>query len=438
MTFRMTPMKKSAEHQAVLRRAKELVPGGTTSSISMPEGLEFIASHGMGPHLFDLDGNRYLDFLTGGGPLILGHAHPAIVDALAQQLPYGTHHFAMRKRTVDLAERLTEIFPSAEMVRFAASGSDAAFNAIRLSRAVTRRRGVIKFDGSWHGHNDYGASSLETSPTQLPDPYPVSAGIAPDVLEDTRVLRFNDIEMFRETIRANPDNFACVIVEPLHRVIKPVAGFLEALREECDKTGTILVFDEVVCGLRIAPGGGQEKYGVDPDLTCLGKAIAGGLPLSALLGKRDIMEHLTPGSDPERFNFHCGTLNGYALAIEAAHAVLNVLVDQRGIETLIGRGNYMHEKLQKTLTDAGETAVVSGEGPMFHFYFTEGPVLSHDDVRASDLAFSDMVHRFMFANGIYKTFNKGYVCLAHEEDHIDEFCALLDWSLRQVRGGNTI
>lgn len=438
MTFRVEPLPKSVEHEEVLRRANELIPGGTTSSIKMPEGLEFIASHGTGPYIYDHDGNQYLDFLAGGGPLILGHAHPAIVDALSKQLPDGTHHFALRKRTVDLADRLIKLFPGADMVRFSASGSDVAFNAIRLSRAVTGRRGVIKFDGAWHGHNDYGASSLETSPTQLPTPYPVSAGIAPDVLSDTTVLRFNDIAMFQNTIRANPDSFACVILEPLHRVIPPVEGFLNAIREECDKTGTILIFDEVVSGLRIAPGGGQEKYGVAPDLTCLGKAIAGGLPLSALLGKREIMEHLTPGSDPKRFNFHCGTLNGYALAIEAAHAVLEVLIDQDGIGTLNQVGEYMHQKLTQTFSDAGETAVVTGDGPMFHFYFTEGPVLSHDDVRASDLAFSDMVQRFMFINGIFKIFNKGYVCLAHTKEHIDEFCSILSWSLRQVRNGKTV
>jgi len=428
-------LQPSATHREWLAKAEHLIPGGTTNSVTPPEGLEFLIDRGEGAYVYDFDGRRYLDFLIGGGPLVLGHAHPRIVETVRRQAAGGTHHFGLRKRTIELAERLVRYVPCAEMVRFASSGTEATLHAIRLSRAVTSRTGVIKFDGAWHGHHDFGAISLEHSPTQIPDPYPVTAGIPPKVLEDIVVLPFNDAAMLRETLRAEPERFACVLCEPMHRTIRPVPGFLETLREECDRAGVVLVFDEVVTGFRLAAGGGQEKYGVTPDLTTLGKALAGGLPVSAIVGRRRYMEHMTPGSDPTRFDFHCGTLNGYALGMECAHTMLDVLVEEGGIDRLAELGNYARERLSRTLADRQLAFVMAGDGPLFQPYFIDRPVRDHRDVRASDLAFAERVHRFMYAAGIYKIPNKSYLCLAHDEGHIDHYCAVADWAIGQVKSG---
>ncbi|MBM3541744.1 MAG: aminotransferase class III-fold pyridoxal phosphate-dependent enzyme, partial [Alphaproteobacteria bacterium] len=345
--------------------------------MSPPAGLEYLIDGGEGVHMYDVDGRRYLDFIIGAGALILGHAHPRLVETIRRQAPKGSHHFALRRRTVELAERLVRYVPCADMVRFCSSGTEATFHAIRLSRAVTGRWGVVKFDGAWHGHHDFGAVSLEHSPTKIPEPYPVSAGIEPAILQDMVVLPFNDLQTIRDVLRKDPGRFACVICEPMHRTIRPVPGFLETLRAECDRAGTILVFDEVVSGFRLAPGGAQEKYGVTPDLTTLGKALSSGTPVSALVGKRAVMEHMTPGSDPRHYDFHCGTLNGFALGIECAHTTLDILIEEGGIARLGQLGEHARERVGRTLTDHRVDFAMAGDGPLFQHYFTKGPIRDH-------------------------------------------------------------
>jgi glutamate-1-semialdehyde 2,1-aminomutase len=303
---------------------------------------------------------------------------------------------------------------------------------------VTGRLGVIKFDGAWHGHHDFGAVSLEHSPTVIPKPYPVSAGIEPAILDDMVVLPFNDANAVRETLRGASGRFACVICEPMHRTIKPEPGFLETLREECTRAGAILVFDEIVSGFRLAPGGAQEKYGVVPDLTTLGKALAGGMPVAAVVGRRAVMDHMTPGSDPRHYDFHCGTLNGFALGIECAHATLDVLVEGGGIGTLAKLGEYAREKVSRTLADRRVDFVMAGDGPIFQPYYTRGPVRDHRDVRASDLKFNAQVHRHMYAAGIYLLPNKSYLCVQHETAHVDHYAQVLAWAVTRVQNGELL
>ncbi len=277
----------SDDQSDLIQRSRDTLPGGTTTSVVPPKGLEFIVDHGEGAYLYDVDGRRYLDFFMGAGPLVLGHAHPRIVAAIRDNAHKGTHHFGLHKRTVELAERLVKYVPSAEMVRFTASGSEATFHALRLARAATGRDGIVKFDGAYHGHHDLAVWSYEQTPTTIPAPTPESRGIQPGVAENIVVLPFNDIGPIRETLRDHPDRFAAVICEPHQRALPPLPGFLEALREECDRAGTILIFDEIVTGFRVAPGGAQERYGVTPDLTALAKILAGGLPGGAVAGKAE-------------------------------------------------------------------------------------------------------------------------------------------------------
>jgi glutamate-1-semialdehyde 2,1-aminomutase len=418
-----------------IEAAYRAIPGGTTNSLTPPEGLEFLIERGDGPYVFDIDGRRYLDFMLGAGPLILGHAHPRIVDTINRKVTGGTQYFGLSGRAVDLAERIIKYVPCAEMVRFTSSGTEATMHALRLARAVTGRAGIIKFDGAWHGHHDLAVWSMELSPTQIPKPYPVSAGMQRGIEDDLVILPYNDAAAVREMFRASPGRFAAVICEPAQRTLAPVPGFLETLREECDLAGTVLIFDEVVSGFRLAPGGAQEKYSVTPDLTALGKALSGGLPLSAIVGKRKLMEHMTPGSDPKKFDFHCGTYNGHPLAIECSHTTIDILVNEGGLEYLGNLGAATRELLRRSFHDLKLAAAITGDGPLFHFYFTEEPVNDHAAVRRSNLALSDKIHRQMYGAGIYKQFGKGYLSTVHSQAHVDHFISVLEWATRAVLAG---
>lgn len=428
----LPPVPRSPFHADLMQRALRVLPGGTTNSLTQPEGAEFVIARGEGAYVYDVDGNRRLDFMLGAGPLILGHAHPRIVSAITTAAQRGTHYFGIADRAIELAERILDYVPSAEMVRFTSSGSEATAHAIRLARAVTGRQGFVKFDGAWHGHHDLAAWSMESSPTDIPHPYPASAGMQRGVSDDMVVLPYNDVEAVRNLLRANPERFAAVICEPVQRALSPVPGFLEGLREVCDRYGVVLIFDEVVSGFRLAPGGAQQLYGVTPDLTTLGKALSGGLPLSALVGRRQLMEHLTPGSDPATFSFHCGTFNGSPLAVECAHTTLDILVNEGGIATLTELGEIAREQVKKVFRDLSVPATITGVGPMFHFYFTSTPVINQWDARRSNVALANAVHDKMYAAGIYKQSAKAYLSIVHTPDHIAEFCDKLAWATRSA------
>lgn len=424
---------RSAGHGALLARSRELVPGGTFNSAPVDPDRGFVVERGAGPYLEDVDGRRFLDLVLGGGPLVLGHAHPRIVDALARAASTGTQTFAPHRRAIELVERITELVPSAEMVRFTASGSEATFHALRLARAVTGRGAYVKFDGAYHGHHDLGVWSFEHSETHPPEGEPESAGIQAGVRDDVAVLPFNDAEAIADRLGAQPGRYAAVICEPLQRAIPPVPGFLEAVREACDRTGTVLIFDEVVTGFRLAPGGAQQRYGVIPDLTALGKALAGGVPLAALAGTRDLMEHLDPGSPPERRSYQCGTFNGYPLGVECAHTTIDILVDEGGIDRLEALGQAMGEVLRGAFADARIDATVVAVGGVFQPYFTKGPIRDAADVRASDLAASRAFHERLLEAGVYKIAAKGYVSLAHGDDQVEELRTATRWALRRLK-----
>jgi glutamate-1-semialdehyde 2,1-aminomutase len=426
---------RSDAQTALVARTKALIPGGSTNSLMPPDGLEFLIARGEGAYVYDADGRRFLDFMLGAGPLVLGHAHPRIVETLSEQAQRGTHYFGLSTRAVALAERFTQYIPCAEMVRFTSSGSEATFHSLRLARAVTGRQAVIKFDGAWHGHHDLAVWSMELSPTQIPEPYAVSSGIQRGVKEEMVVLPYNDIAAFRAMMAAHPNRFAAVICEPMQRTLTPLPGFLQALREECDRYGTVLIFDEVVSGFRIAPGGAQEKYGVTPDLTALGKALSGGMPLSAVVGRRWLMEHLDPSKVDDQYSFHCGTFNGLPASVECAHTTIDMLVEEGGIGQLAQLGVYAREEVGKLFKDLGVATAVTGDGPIFHFYFTEEDVHDHAAVRRSNLALSDAMHRRLYTAGIYKQFSKAYLSLAHTRAHVDELCDMLRWSYRETVAG---
>lgn len=425
---------RSEQHVALVRRAHELIPGGTTNSIVPPAGMEFIVERGEGVHLYDVDGRRFLDFLTGGGPLILGHAHPRLVEALKRSVELGTHHFELHRRTVELAERVISYVPSAEAIRFTSSGSEATFHAMRLARAATGRRGILKLDGGYHGHHDLAVWSFEHGPEGQPLHHVESAGVQLGVEGDITVVPYNDAEAVEQALLKNPGHFAAVVMEPAQRALKPLPGYLERVREAVDRDGSVLVFDEVVTGFRFGPGGAQGRYGVTPDITCLGKALSGGLPLSAVVGRRDLMAHMAPGSDPDTYSFHCGTFNGYLHAVEAAHTTLDIVVEEEGWKRLDALGETTRELLRKVFADERVPAFVSGDGALFHAYFTEEEVHDAAALRRSNVQFSNEVHLLLRQAGIYKSFVKGYVCMAHEEGHLEEYAAATAWAVRTLKG----
>jgi len=424
---------RSEEQTRLVELAKSLIPGGTTNSIVPPAGQEFLIERGEGAYVFDVDGRRYLDFLMGAGPLVLGHAHPRILETIARTASKGTHHFGLNRRAVELADRVSKYIPSAEMVRFTSTGSEATFHALRLARAVTGRNAYIKFDGAYHGHHDLAVWSFEKSASEPPRGTPESAGIQRGVAEDICVLPFNDSKSVRDEMRANPERYAAVICEPFQRTLSPAPGFLETLREECDRAGVVLIFDEVVTGFRFAPGSAQQRYGVVPDLTALGKALSGGLPVAMLVGRRHLMRHFEPGSNEDQYSFHCGTLNGNLLATECAHTALDILMEEGGIAQLEELGQMAREQMARALTDAGIQFQMCGESAIFHPYFTDRPVSNNADVRSSNWQFNDAFHLKLLEAGIYKTFTKGYVSLAHDSGHLEELGRASKWAAREVK-----
>ncbi len=416
----------------LIARAAAVIPGGTTNSTYLPAGREFLAERASGAHITDVDGRRFLDVVLGGGPLVLGHGHPRLVEAARRALDAGTQHFVLHRRTVELAERICAAVPSAEMVRFTGSGSEATFHALRLARAVTGRTGIVKFDGGYHGHHDLGVWSFEHSAGSPPHPIAESAGIQPGTRDDIVVLPFNDAAAVEAVLVAEPARFAAVICEPFQRAIPPVPGFLERVREACTRAGTVLIFDEIVTGFRFAPGGAQELYGVVPDLTTLGKALAGGVPLAALAGRRDLMEHLDPRLAASDRSFQCGTFSGNLLGVECAHTALDVLIDEGGIASLREITAAAADALRGAFADAGEPVQITAETGVFQPFFTDRPIVNADDVRAADADQADAFHAFLLDAGVYKIPAKGYLSVVHDDAAVTELVDATRWALGRL------
>ncbi|HEX2924566.1 MAG TPA: aminotransferase class III-fold pyridoxal phosphate-dependent enzyme, partial [Chloroflexota bacterium] len=284
--------KRSYTHEALFDRASRLMPGGTLGMFGLPPDLAIIPAYGRGAKLYDVDGNEYVDYLLGSGPLILGHAHPAVVEAVQQQAARASTFYYVNEPALELAELIVSAVPCADKVRFCSSGNEATFFAMRLARAHTGREKVLKFEGGFHGVHDYAIHNIwSTGASQSPEPRVESAGVPRGARETVLVAPFNDVEATAAVIEANYRDLAAVILEPFQRSYPPRPGFLPFLREITSKYGIQLIFDEVITGFRFAWGGAQEYYGVVPDLACLGKIIGGGYPLSAVVGREEVMAH---------------------------------------------------------------------------------------------------------------------------------------------------
>jgi len=420
----------------LVQRAARVFPGGVLGSHRNGPGLEFVVREGRGAHLWDTNGRRYIDYLLGSGPMLLGHAHPAVVAAVERQLGRGSTFMLLNEPIIELAEEIVRAVPCAEQVRFTASGSEATFFALRVARAHRRREKIMKFEGGFHGTHDYSAMSVSTrSPKAFPAPTLDSAGI-PSALSDTvLVAPYNDLATAEALIAAHHQELAAVIVEPYQRVIVPVPGFLQGLRDVTRRFGVPLVFDEIVTGFRLAYGGAQEYYGVVPDVASYGKVMAGGFPLAAVAGRADIMRHFDPALEGTGdYVWQAGTLNGDPIAAAAGLATLAELRKPGTYERLHRMGTRLRDGLAHAARRHGLAAQVTGEAPVFDILFTDREIV---DYRATLTADGARIRRFnaeCLRRGVVKAVNKIYVSLAHSDTDVDETLAVFDAALAAVAG----
>jgi glutamate-1-semialdehyde 2,1-aminomutase len=412
----------TARSRRLLADAERLIPGGVNSPVrafrSVGGEPRFIA-RGEGPRIWDVDGRAYLDFVASWGPLILGHAPPAVVEAVAMAAARGTSYGAPTPQEVELAAMVTAAYPSMEMMRLVSSGTEATMSAIRVARGATGRDLLVKFDGCYHGHAD--SLLVKAGSGGATFGIPDSRGVPAALASLTLTLPFNDIAAVRELFRARGGEIAALIVEPVAGnmgVVPPAPGFLAGLREVTAAHGTLLIFDEVITGFRVAHGGAQELYGVRPDLTCLGKIIGGGLPVGAYGGSRAIMEHVAPLGAV----YQAGTLSGNPLAVAAGLTTLRALEDRK----VYGRLDALGARLERGLAEAAEKAgvplAVNRVGSMLTAFFCAGPVRDYAGARAADTARYARFFHAMLERGVAlapSQFEAAFVSLAHSEDDID-------------------
>jgi glutamate-1-semialdehyde 2,1-aminomutase len=415
----------AAQSADLYREARRLIPGGVNSPVRAMRsvGLDhplFIA-RGEGAYVLDEDGNRYVDWVMSWGPLVFGHADPETVAAVQAAAAAGTSFGAPTRREVELAAEIVDAVPSVEMVRLVSSGTEATMSAVRLARGFTRRDRVLKFSGCYHGHADALLASAGSGMATLG--IPSTPGVASGATMDTIVCPFNDIQAVAEAVARYGEGLAAVLVEPVAGnmgVVPPAPGFLEALRALCDASGALLVFDEVMTGFRVARGGAQERYGVMPDLTVLGKVVGGGLPLAAFGGRGEVMERLAPSGDV----YQAGTLSGNPIATAAALVALRRLRDPSVYDALEAKGARLEEGLRAAGRD-GEICV-QRVGAMLTVFFQPGPVRNFDEASASDTERFAAFHRHLLERGVYlppSQYEALFVSTAHGDGEIDRTVA---------------
>lgn len=418
---------KTTKSQEIFAAAQNLMPGGVSSPVRAFKsvgGQPIVFDRVKGAYIWDVDGNQYIDYVGTWGPAICGHAHPEVITALHEALEKGTSFGAPCALENVLAEMVIAAVPSIEMVRFVNSGTEACMAVLRLMRAFTGREKIIKFEGCYHGHADMflvkAGSGVAT--LGLPD----SPGVPKSATSSTLTAPYNDLEAVKALFAEHPDQIAGVILEPVvgnAGFIPPDAGFLEGLREITQEHGALLVFDEVMTGFRIAYGGAQEKFGITPDLTTMGKVIGGGLPVGAYGGRREIMSMIAPAGPV----YQAGTLSGNPLAMTAGIKTLELL-QKPGTYEYLGRiTKKLADGLLQAAQDTGHAACGGAISAMFGLFFTSGPVHNYEDAKKSDTAKFGRFHRGMLERGVYlapSQFEAGFTSLAHTDEDIDQTIAI--------------
>ena len=403
-------------YQDWLARARQVLPAGGFGHFD--PGV--IIASGKGARVRDEEGRSYVDLLIGSGPMIAGHAHPEVMEAVFEQLSQGQTFFANNTRGIELAEEIVRAVGCAEQVRFVSSGSEADMYAVRLARAVTGRDRILKFEGAFHGMSAEALMSLEPERlSNFPIAVPDSAGIPESVRADMLIAPFNDAETVRSLVEEHEGEIAAIMVEPIQRVIPPEPGFLQALRDICTAHGILLIFDEIVTGFRFAYGGAQELYGVTPDIATLGKIIGGGFPLAAIAAPADIMKHFDRDLVGEAgWLIQRGTLSGNPVASAAGLKTMEILRREEQYETLRGFGRTIQELITGHLNRFGVPHRIVGDRTLFEVAFTYRQVRNYRDWLTIDAGKNARFNQVLRENGILKSPGKLYVCLALTEDDI--------------------
>jgi len=407
----------------LFERAQRLIPGGVNSPVRAFRAVgrsPLFIKEASGAMIIDVDGNSYVDYVGSWGPMILGHAHPAVIEAIREAASRGTSYGAPTELEIELASEISAAFPSIERVRLTSSGTEAAMSAIRLARGFTGRDRIVKFEGCYHGHSDSllvkAGSGLATFGT------PDSAGVPADFARNTIVATYNDPVSLEQIFEEQGSQIACVIIEPVAGnmgCVAPAPGYLQTVREITSRYGALLIFDEVITGFRLAYGGAQELYGVKADLTCLGKIIGGGLPVGAFGGKAEVMDRVAPLGPV----YQAGTLSGNPLAVTAGLTILRVLKKENPYPELESRAKRLEAGLRDAAAKSGVAATVNRVGSMLTSFFTGSTVTDWPSAKTSDTALYAKFFQAMLAEGVYlapSQFECAFVSLAHTDDLIEK------------------
>jgi glutamate-1-semialdehyde 2,1-aminomutase len=418
---------------ALFRKAQTCIPGGVNSPVRACKSVgsdPLFIDRAEGCMLYDSDGNAFIDYIGSWGPMILGHRHPAVIQAIQKVLERGTSYGAPTDLEVELAGMVVDAVPSVEMVRMVNSGTEATMSAVRLARGVTGREMIVKFDGCYHGHAD--SLLVEAGSGVATLGIPGSPGVPKAFAARTLSLPFNDIEAVRHLLKEKGAEIAAVIVEPVvgnMGLVPPVDGFLETLREETRKAGSLLIFDEVMTGFRVAYGGAQTLYSITPDISCFGKIIGGGMPVGAYGGRREIMAHIAPQGPV----YQAGTLSGNPVAMAAGIATLQQLQQPGFYEALDAVSGRLVDGLKRAAEAGGQRVAVSRVGSMVGMFFSDRPVRNFSDAKTSDLKKFSAYYKGMLERGVYlapSQFEALFVSAAHTDDKIDGTIAAAEEVMR--------
>jgi glutamate-1-semialdehyde 2,1-aminomutase len=414
----------AARHQELLAEADRYIAGGTLNILKLAGGRRLVVDRAERARILDVDGTEYLDFLLSSGPMVIGHSHPEVVEAVRDQMSRGSSFYALTEPTIGLAADLVEASSCAEKVRFCSTGSEATMFAMRIARAATGRDLVLKFEGGFHGSNDYALMSMAPSEyLDYPSAVVDSKGIPGVLQSEVLVAPFNDPQAARFLIDQHADRLAAVIVEPMQRALKPLPGFLDHLRVETNRHGVALIFDEVVTGFRLAYGGAQEKYGVTPDLATYGKILGGGFPLAAVAGTEAMMSVLEDGT------YMSGTLSGNPISSVAGRATLQVLRREGTYGHLDRLGERARTGLEEVLRGAGFAARVIGDGPVFQIVFRAHPPVDYREFKEAEESQGRGLAAHLLEDGLLFTGKKGYISTAHTDEDIDRLLASVkEWA----------
>ena len=417
--------------------AKKVMPGGVNSPVrafNAVGGDPLFIKRAKGSRIIDVDNNEFIDYVSSWGPLIFGHAHPEIVNAISRQAELGSSYGASTELEIQLAEKVVQAVPSIELVRMVSSGTEAVMSALRLARGITGRDKIVKFEGCYHGHSDSLLVKAGSGLVSLG--IPECPGIVSSLAEKTLNRPYNNIAKVRELFENEGKQIAAVIVEPIGGnmgVVPPKPGFLEALREITQKAGALLIFDEVITGFRVSLGGAQKLYGVTPDITCLGKIIGGGLPVGAYGGSRQVMDHISPVGSI----YQAGTLSGNPLAMAAGNVMLDLLSREGVYESLEQKSARLCQGLKQNVEDLGIQAQFTRVGSMFSMFFTAQAIVDFETVKSCD---TDLFKRYfngLLGEGVYiapSQFEAGFMSAVHTDEEIDLTIEASRKALNAARG----